>query len=586
MEKHTAIQVRPESTLGSHAGITVACNNLSYTVDTREGPRQILDGVTAAFRPGRLAIIMGASGSGKTTLLNILANIHKKDKTHLSGQVKYNGKTLKELAVPVKDFTGFVQQDDVLHADMTVSEVLYMSATLRLKHDPNGHKSRVEEIIDTLELHNAKDTLIGTSIKKGVSGGERKRTSFGMELITHPSILFLDEPTSGLDTFTASHVMKVLKRLAADKGCTIIATIHQPNSEMFVLADDLLLLDVGKSMYCGPIEDVVEFFGSHGYQCPQFYNPADYIFLEIINNTGEYKKTKQERCDKLITDWLASKENSKLETILYEPPRDIDSSHLRCNPGFATQFGYLFKMYSGKVYTNKKTVMTMVIYMLYSLVVSIPTLLRISTLSGAFIVIVFAQSVLVPTYASLTFIQDRVVFLREFTQGYYSAEAFLLAKTLPYSIWLLVSSLVITVISSTALRFLHDTQTTIAQGVLFYLYLVIGALSSQYISHSVGILLPHETLAILLSMTIILFWLASGLLGLLKHLITVPDGLLTVLNLIGKISPCNVEVVQSILNGTVAWSNLGLMIAFMVAIIAHCQLLLSRQDKSAEESHS
>ena len=102
---------------------------------------------------------------------------------------------------------------------------------------------------------------------KGVSGGERKRTSIGVELITDPMLLFLDEPTTGLDSFTATAVCDLLKKLAFS-GRTIITTIHQPNSDIFDNFDKLMLLAKGKTIYFNEAAKSVEYFGSIGFQCP------------------------------------------------------------------------------------------------------------------------------------------------------------------------------------------------------------------------------------------------------------------------------------------------------------------------------
>ena len=116
---------------------------------------------------------------------------------------------------------------------------------------------------------------------KGVSGGERKRTSIGVELITDPSLIFLDEPTTGLDSHTATQVMKLLSKLATS-GRTIIQTIHQPNSDIFVMFDRLMLLAQGKCLYFNDAKLSVDYFAKIGFQIPEQSNPADY-FMSIMS---------------------------------------------------------------------------------------------------------------------------------------------------------------------------------------------------------------------------------------------------------------------------------------------------------------
>ena len=129
-------------------------------------------------------------------------------------------------------FSAYVQQDDILFQTMTVRECLEFAAKLKLKGSYESKIKRVDDIITELRLNKCQNTKIGGPLVKGVSGGERKRTSIGVELITDPTLIFLDEPTTGLDSFTATSVMETLKELAMS-GRTIISTIHQPNSDIF-----------------------------------------------------------------------------------------------------------------------------------------------------------------------------------------------------------------------------------------------------------------------------------------------------------------------------------------------------------------
>jgi len=119
---------------------------------------------------------------------------------------------------------------------------------------------------------------------RGVSGGERKRASIGVELITNPSMIFLDEPTTGLDSTTALKIMELLIALAKS-GRNVISTIHQPNSEIFSKFDNLMLLVRGNIIYQGHANQAVNYFGTIGYPCPKLTNPADF-FMKIMNESG------------------------------------------------------------------------------------------------------------------------------------------------------------------------------------------------------------------------------------------------------------------------------------------------------------
>ncbi len=129
----------------------------------------------------------------------------------------------------------------------------------------------------------AADTIIGGPMRRGVSGGERKRVNVGHEMMTDPSLLFLDEPTSGLDSTTSLRLVNTLKLLASS-GRTIVTSLHQPSSKMFQAFDRLILLAEGRVMFYGPAAKAMEYFASLGYEPKYAVNPADYI-LDLA--TGE-----------------------------------------------------------------------------------------------------------------------------------------------------------------------------------------------------------------------------------------------------------------------------------------------------------
>ncbi|XP_074679945.1 broad substrate specificity ATP-binding cassette transporter ABCG2 isoform X3 [Strix aluco] len=217
-------------------------------------------------------------------------------------------------------FFFFLMKDDVVMGTLTVRENLKFSAALRLPKSVKEQEKneRVNQIIKELGLSKVADSKVGTQFTRGVSGGERKRTNIGMELITDPAILFLDEPTTGLDASTANAVLLLLKRMAK-QGKTIIFSIHQPRYSIFRLFDNLTLLAAGRVLYHGPAQHAIEYFQSIGYECEPYNNPADF-FLDIINgdstavavsktdetNTAESTEERTEY-DKTLAEKLAEK---------------------------------------------------------------------------------------------------------------------------------------------------------------------------------------------------------------------------------------------------------------------------------------
>ncbi|NWT30338.1 ABCG2 protein, partial [Cardinalis cardinalis] len=303
-------------------GSVLTFHNICYHVKIKTGfpcfrkttKKEVLKDVNGIMKPG-LNAILGPTGSGKSSLLDILAA--RKDPHGLSGDILING---APQPANFKCTSGYVVQDDVVMGTLTVRENLKFSAALRLPKSVKEQEKneRVNQIIKELGLSKVADSKVGTQFSRGVSGGERKRTNIGMELIMDPAILFLDEPTTGLDSSTANAVLLLLKRMSK-QGRTIIFSIHQPRYSIFRLFDSLTLLAAGRVLYHGPAQHAIEYFQSIGYQCEPYNNPADF-FLDVINgdstavamNKADESNTAErtEECseyDKTLAEQLAEK---------------------------------------------------------------------------------------------------------------------------------------------------------------------------------------------------------------------------------------------------------------------------------------
>ncbi|XP_048424625.1 ABC transporter G family member 25-like isoform X2 [Pyrus x bretschneideri] len=242
-----------------------------------EQERTILHGITGMASSGEILAILGPSGSGKSTLLNALAG--RLNRKH-QGTVLANGRALTKT---VLRRTGFVPQDDVLYPHLTVRETLVFCALLRLPRTLSKKEkvSAAESVISELGLHKCKNTIIGNTFVRGVSGGERKRVSIAHEVLMNPSLLILDEPTSGLDSTAAHRLLSTLGSLA-HKGKTIVTSIHQPSSRVYQMLDSVLVLCDGRCLYFGKGSEAINYFGSIGF-APAFpMNPADFL-LDLAN---------------------------------------------------------------------------------------------------------------------------------------------------------------------------------------------------------------------------------------------------------------------------------------------------------------
>lgn len=241
----------------------------------------VLDNVSGRVEPGQMMAILGPSGAGKTTLVEILAG--KQKIGHVSGSVSTPSVSQYEPRI------AFVPQQDVLPATLSVREALTFAANLRMPESVPTHTKaeRVERIIQQLGLERVADTRIGSGERRGVSGGEMRRVSIGLELVGRPDVLILDEPTSGLDSVSAQRVASVLWEVAHDpeNPTAVLCSIHQPSSKLYHTFDQLLVLSHGRALYSGPGGLApASHFASHGVEPPpEGYNIADYL-LDVASD--------------------------------------------------------------------------------------------------------------------------------------------------------------------------------------------------------------------------------------------------------------------------------------------------------------
>ncbi|XP_076622323.1 ATP-binding cassette sub-family G member 4 isoform X2 [Colletes latitarsis] len=248
-------------------------DDLSYSVCcNKEKSKRILESITGCFRSGRLTAIIGPSGAGKTTLLRIVSTLKS---TNVKGSIIVNNRECDSGAF--RKQTCFLPQEFALLPLLTTRETLYIAARLKVQDARSLRAINliVKEVAENLGLTNCLNTMV-----ENLSGGERKRLSIGIEMVTRPCVLLLDEPTSGLDSTSSNQVIGLLHKMART-GCMVVCAVHQPSSRMISQFDDLLVMHKGKSFYCGTWNDVLNTFNDAGYACPQFYNIAEFV-LEVV----------------------------------------------------------------------------------------------------------------------------------------------------------------------------------------------------------------------------------------------------------------------------------------------------------------
>lgn len=301
---------------------------------TKGQVKEVLKGVSGEAIPGEVLAILGTSGAGKTSLINVLNGWVKNSKTRmLTGEVKANELLISEFEYSL--YTGYVLQEDILLATMTVSECLNFSAKLKLTGTDAFKKERALSVMQELRLNDVRDSRIGDEKLRGISGGEKKRVCIGVELVTNPSLLFLDEPTSGLDSFTALTTMKMVKEQAR-QGRTVVCTLHQPSSQIVENIDKMIVMSNGLIVYHDIPNNSKAHFEALGYSFPPIGNPADFL-MSIISSRDLEGASIELRDQKLVEAYQTKKVKVPLEYHKFASSEELRTP-LPPTSSFKTQF--------------------------------------------------------------------------------------------------------------------------------------------------------------------------------------------------------------------------------------------------------
>ncbi|MFJ3102502.1 FHA domain-containing protein [Streptomyces sp. NPDC086835] len=236
--------------------VSFSARHLAVSVQHKGRMRTLLDDVSFGLPEKSLLAVIGPSGCGKSTLLRALTGYRPAD----HGEVSYDGRNLYQHFPALRQRIGLVPQEDILHRELTVRTALAYAARLRFPGDtePAERDHRIDEVLGELRLHKRADHRI-----TALSGGQRKRVSIALELLTRPSLLFLDEPTSGLDPGMDREVMQTLRSLA-DEGRTIVVVTHSV-AELTVCDQLLVMAPGGVVAYFGPPDEALAFFGRRSW---------------------------------------------------------------------------------------------------------------------------------------------------------------------------------------------------------------------------------------------------------------------------------------------------------------------------------
>ncbi|KAG8836185.1 hypothetical protein FRC17_009528 [Serendipita sp. 399] len=285
----------------------------SKAKDTAYLNETIIRNVDAKCGSGEILAIIGGSGSGKSTLLSAivgrLSNLPMRGGELSFAPTSLSTDNFKSLnARQMKDKIGFVPQNDYLLPNLTVRETLGYAASLRLPAsiDRSTRLRIVDQVLNELSLIDAADTVVGGfgGLRKGISGGERRRLSIACVLVSLPSVIVLDEPTSGLDAYTAYQLLLTLSELAK-RNRTIILSLHQPRSDAFGLFTRLLVLSKGSVVYSGLTDKCLPWFSALGLEPERGVNPLDFLIDISSVEVGDESKidASKARVERLINTW-------------------------------------------------------------------------------------------------------------------------------------------------------------------------------------------------------------------------------------------------------------------------------------------
>lgn len=274
-------------TTGTFMSIAGNCDSCRRLHDSRS---VILKDVSLAITPGRLLAVLGPSGCGKTTLMNEIGGLSCGTEV-MAGTVLYNNQ--KASYRQRRAMCAYVKQEDIMLSTLTARETIEFAAQMGLPATmtEKEKKEEAQRVITKLRLDKCADSRIGDVLTRGVSGGEKKRISIGIDLVKKPDALIVDEPTSGLDVQTAEELVEILRELAHE-GRTVVCTIHTPSSRMFAMFDDVLLLAAGRVAYSGPAVSVVPYLESIPLVVPQpALNEAEFLLSLVHKKERERDPT-------------------------------------------------------------------------------------------------------------------------------------------------------------------------------------------------------------------------------------------------------------------------------------------------------
>lgn len=465
----------------------------------------IVDNNFGSIESGKLLAIMGPSGSGKTTLLNYLSN---KNKLGGTGTIKIDGTKVTDIYL--NQISRYVEQEDCLIGSLTVEETIHFSGKLSGMQNRLSRNEKVNQLLEDLGLVSVKDVVIGTPIRKGISGGQKRRVSIACELITLPSVLFLDEPTSGLDSKASFEVISTIKKIAKNENIIVIMSIHQPSSTTFDLFDKVMFLSQGKTVYNDEVKSIIPYFELQDIHFNPNQNISEFV-LDMINtdfNNGACN------INDLHEFYLDQKGNSILEedeedksgqSIFIKRNNVFKASNIYqivvlCHRSFLKAFRDVLAYYVRMLmYMGLAIMMGTVWLRLVYNQAEIQLFINAIFFSGAFMS--FMSVAYIPAY-----LEDYNSFKRENSNGLYGPLPFILSNFLISIPFLFVTNLIFCIITFFLVNF-HQTS----KGFWYYvMWLFLDLIAAESLTVLLSTVFPFFVVALALTAFANGLWMSVG----------------------------------------------------------------------------
>ncbi|CAI9104069.1 OLC1v1002677C1 [Oldenlandia corymbosa var. corymbosa] len=371
-------------------------------------------------------------------------------------------------------------------------------------------RERAENTIKEMGLQSCIDTRIGGWESKGLSGGQQRRVSICIEILTRPKLLFLDEPTSGLDSAASYYVVDRIVKLAREYGMTVFASMHQPSAEVFKLIDNLCLLSLGRTIYFGSTFAVNQFFSSSGFSNPNLINPADHCLMMINTDFDEDiesgfpgKQTTKELLDKIVESYTSSDlYNLTLEEVARINAQQIGAVKITKNgPTCFRQCLVLTKRSFLNMYRDlgyywlRLAIYIALAFGLGTVFYNVGNSYSSINARGSMIMFVVSLLTMMAIGGFPSFVEEMKVFRRERLNGHYGVAAFVISNIISSFLFLLLIAAIPGAIS----YYLSGLKMAPENFVYFTLVLLVCIMLVEGLMMIVASLVPNFLMGLIIS---------------------------------------------------------------------------------------